>query len=132
MEKTGIYKGFGSMDENNHKFFIDFIDFHLIMKALSYLRDLLGGILEQKEDLEQKEEKGDMKVYCQKCNAELTEQGGDITNTGDIYCNLTEPKRRCVPASRYKEIRFYSKDRLKAAISEGVLRHYSTLDDKVR
>lgn len=85
-----------------------------------------------------KEEK--QEVYCQACGKELTDEGGDVTNTKKIYCNGYKPGTlmRCIerdmienPAPGVVVIGNYQTPKqVQKSISKGKLTEFGSLEIK--
>ena len=97
------------------------------MNALSLIRGYFSG-KRDKED-----------VYCQSCGNELTETGGDVSESGRVYCNNRDGiGGLClITALRYgmegeaPVAYFYPPDKLQKAIRRGAVTEFSKLEKAV-
>ncbi len=81
-------------------------------------------------------------VYCQYCGTDITDQHGDLTNSGRIYCHGDKPggTARCSIQAMFREIGDFgpmtfetlSPKEMQRAIRDGRLEHYAlTIEGEV-
>ena len=79
------------------------------------------------------------RLYCQSCGNDLTNQGGDVSGSGKIYCHgYREDGGRCVTDALFKGVEsgsmffnFYEAAKLSRAIKRGKLSNFGPLEEKV-
>ena len=85
-----------------------------------------------------------VRAYCQNCGNDITANGGDVSTSGNIYCNDYEEdgNSHCLDKemllfSKGKidlkaiSIRYYTPEEVQKAIKKRKLLHYGPLEEKV-
>jgi len=83
-------------------------------------------------------------VYCQSCGNDITANGGDVSNSGNIYCNgyKEDGDSRCLDRElllfsegkiklKAISIEYNTPEKVQKAIKKRKLLHYGLLEEKI-
>jgi hypothetical protein len=75
-------------------------------------------------------------VYCQRCSAELTNLGGDLSKTGKVYCHGSRAATSCavwatIETGEIARITYYTPKETQRAIRRGTLVAFGPLENEL-